>query len=168
MTGAAQTGAVVVGVQAGQVRDVVTVAAQIAERFTVPIVCVTVDPALMSAGNRPDGSDIIESIDPDSADARPVDLPEADRAAIEQIAAARSVQASVLTKVGDPAHALAAVAEERDAVMIVVGTQTGRRRITEFFNGSVAARLAHQQHRPVLVVPVDPVGFDESLPWDAS
>lgn len=168
MADVASTGAVVVGVQAGQVRDVVTVAAQIAEQFAVPIVCVTVDAALLSAGTRTDGSEIIEPIDPDSADARPVDLPEADRTAIDQIAAARSVQASVLTKVGDPARALAAVAEERDAVMIVVGTQTGRRRITEFFNGSVAARLAHQQHRPVLVVPVDPVGFGEPLPWDAS
>jgi nucleotide-binding universal stress UspA family protein len=165
---AALTGSVVVGVRAGQVRDVVTVAAQIAERFMVPLVCVTVDPALLSAGNRADGSEIIEPIDPDSADARPVDIPEADRAVIGQIAAARSVQASVLTKVGDPARALAAIAEERDAVMIVVGTQTGRRRITEFFNGSVAARLTHQQHRPILVVPVDPVGFDEPLPWDAS
>ncbi|PCN49611.1 universal stress protein [Curtobacterium sp. 'Ferrero'] len=165
---AVPTGAVVVGVRAGQVRDVVTVAAQIAERFTVPLVCVTVDPALLSAGNRADGSEIIEPIDPDSADAGPADLPETDRAVIEQIAAARSVHASVLAKVGDPARALAAVAEERDAVMIVVGAQTGRRRITEFFNGSVAARLAHQQHRPVLVVPVNPVGFDEPLPWDAS
>jgi nucleotide-binding universal stress UspA family protein len=165
---AASAGAVVVGVQAGQVRDVVTVAAQIAERFAVPLVCVTVDPALLSAGNRADGSEIIEPLDPDSADARPVDLPDADRGVIDQIAAARSVQAFVLTEVGDPARALAAVAEERDAVMIVIGTQTGRRRITEFFNGSVAARLAHQQRRPVLVVPVDPVGFDEPLPWDAS
>uniref|UniRef100_A0A942SX52 Universal stress protein n=1 Tax=Neobacillus citreus TaxID=2833578 RepID=A0A942SX52_9BACI len=165
---AAPTGTVVVGVQAGQVRDVATVAAQIAERFTVPLVCVTVDPALLSAGNRADGSEIIEPIDPDSADTRPVDFPDADRAVIDEIAASRSVEVAMLTKVGDPARALAAVAEEYDAVMIVVGTQTGRRRITEFLNGSVAARLTHQQHRPVLVVPVDPVGFDEPLPWDAS
>lgn len=168
MADTAHTGAVVVGVQAGHVRDVVTVAAQIAERFTVPLVCVTVDPALLSAGNRTDGSEIVEPIDPDSADAKPLDLPEADRNVIDQIATARSVQTSMLTKVGDPARALAAVAEEHDAVMIVVGTQTGRRRIAEFFNGSVAAHLAHQQHRPVLVVPVDPVGFDDPLPWDAS
>lgn len=165
---AASDGPVVVGVQAGQVRDVVTVAAQIAERFSVSLVCVTVDPALLSAGNRADGSEIIEPIDPDSADARPTDLPDADRAVIDQIAAVHSAEVTVLTKVGDPGRALAAVAEEHDALMIVVGTQTGRRRITEFFNGLVAARLAHQQHRPVLVVPVDPVGFDDPLPWDAS
>jgi len=53
-------------------------------------------------------------------------------------------------------------------VMIVVGSQTGRRRVAEFFNASVAARLTHQQHRPVVVVPHAPVGFESALPWDAS
>jgi len=162
------TGVVVAGVQAGQVRDVATVAAQLAERFDVSLVCVTVDPALLQAGTRPDGSAIVEPIDPDTADAQPHPLPAADVATLQQIAATHGVPVEVLTRVGDPARALTNVADERDAVLIVVGTQTGRRRIAEFFNGSVAARLTHQQHRPVVVVPVDPVGFDEPLPWDPS
>ncbi|WP_232536685.1 fluoride efflux transporter FluC [Curtobacterium aurantiacum] len=120
MEQAASAGAVVVGVQAGRVRDIVTVAAEIAERFKVPLVCVMVDPALLSAGSRADGSEIIEPIDPDTPDARPVDLPDADRAVIDEIASARSVQASVLTKAGDPARALASVAEERGAVPVAV------------------------------------------------
>ena len=34
----------------------------------------------------------------------------------------------------------------------------------EFFTGSVAARLAHRQSRPVLVVPLeDPAADDEDL-----
>ena len=66
------------------------------------------------------------------------------------------------------ARALAAVAEDHDAGLIIVGTHSGRQRITEFFNGSVAARLAHQQHRPVVVVPSNPVGLDDPLPWEAS
>lgn len=162
------TGAVVAGVQAGQVRDVVTVAAQLAKRFDVSLVYVTVDPALLQAGTRSDGSAIVEPIDPDTADTEPQPLPAEDIATLEQTAARHGVAVEVLTRVGDPARALARVADERDAVMIVVGTQTGRRRIAEFFNGSVAARLADQQHRPVVVVPVGPVGFDGPLPWDPS
>ena len=72
-----------------------------------------------------------------------------------------------VSRVGDPSHALAAVAEERDAVMIVVGSQAGRRRIAELLTGSVAAHLTHQQHRPILVVPHDPVGATVLLPSEA-
>jgi nucleotide-binding universal stress UspA family protein len=159
---------VVVGVQAGQAGTVVDVAARFARRFGAALVCVTVDPSLLSVGTRSDGSEIVEAIDPDSADSTPQELPDADRIALDRAAAQHGVHVEILTRVGDPAHALAGVAEERDAVMIVVGTQTGRRRVAEFFNGSVAARLSHQQHRPVLVVPTEPVGFDNPLPWDAS
>ncbi|BDI21435.1 universal stress protein [Herbiconiux sp. L3-i23] len=68
---------------------------------------------------------------------------------------------------GDPAAALSALADERDAAMIVVGTResTVRASVREFFNGSVAVHLAHRQHRPVLVVPLAPVGSDQDLPW---
>lgn len=160
--------AIVVGVQPGQVAEVLTVAAGIAERFHAAIFCVTVDTALLSLGTRADGSEILESVDPDSvADVEPRELAGTDRALIAEIATTWSLRIDVITKVGDPARALAATADELDAVMIVVGTQTGRRRVAEFFNGSVAARLAHQQHRPVLVVPVHPVGFDKPLPWEA-
>ncbi|WP_242862938.1 universal stress protein [Curtobacterium luteum] len=153
--------------QAGQARDVLDVAAALAKRLGAGMVCVTADPSLLSTGSRTDGSAIIEPIDPDTADTSPRELPEADRALVEEIAAGHGVPVEVRTLVGDPARALAAAADERDAVMIVVGTRTGRRRTAEFFNGSVAARLTHQQHRPVLVVPTNPVGFDDPLPWDA-
>jgi nucleotide-binding universal stress UspA family protein len=109
----------------------------------------------------------IEAIDPDWADSTPQDLPKEDRAALEGAAAQHDVDVDVLTRVGDPARALADVAEQYDAVMIIVGARTGRRRVAEFFDGSVAARLTHQQHRPVLVVPMEPVAFADSLPWHA-
>ena len=54
------------------------------------------------------------------------------------------------------------------AVMIVVGTNTGWHRLAELVNGSVAARLTRHQHRPVLVVPTDPGGFDHHSPSDPS
>jgi nucleotide-binding universal stress UspA family protein len=69
--------------------------------------------------------------------------------------------------VGDPASALKALADEVDAAVIVVGT---RRRgfgetVREFFTGSVAARLAHRQHRPVLVVPTQEPFTESDDPW---
>jgi nucleotide-binding universal stress UspA family protein len=160
-------GVVVVGVQPGQAHDVVGVAAAVAERFSARLVCVVIDPALLSTGFRADGSEIIEPIDPDTADSDPQQLPDEDVRVIQELAAARSVDVEVAFRVGDPGRALASVAEERDAVMIVVGSQTGRRRVTELLNGSVAAHLTHQQHRPVLVVPHDPVGATVVRPSDA-
>jgi nucleotide-binding universal stress UspA family protein len=70
---------------------------------------------------------------------------------------------SVRQLVGDPAMAIKHLADQVDARLIVVGT---RKRglgesIREFFTGSVAARLAHRQHRPILVVPLG-----ESVPDD--
>jgi len=68
---------------------------------------------------------------------------------------------------GDPALAMKDLADRTEARLIVVGT---RKRgigdsIREFFTGSVAARLAHRQPRPVLVVPTgEPVKDDED-PW---
>ena len=76
---------------------------------------------------------------------------------------------SVRQLVGDPAIAIKHLAEDVDAKLLVVGT---RKRgigesIREFFTGSVAARLAHRQHRPVLVVPLgEPVADDEEI-WPA-
>ena len=160
-------GVVVVGVQSGQGHDVVGVAAAVAERFSARLVCVVVDPALLSAGVRADGLEIIEPIDPDTADSDPQQLPDEDMRVIRDLAAARSVDVDFVSRVGDPSHALAAVAEERDAVMIVVGSQAGRRRIAELLTGSVAAHLTHQQHRPILVVPHDPVGATVLLPSEA-
>ena len=69
--------------------------------------------------------------------------------------------------VGDPALALKHLAEQADARLIVVGT---RRRgfgetVREFFTGSVAARLAHRQSRPVLVVPLDDPVQGNDDPW---
>jgi nucleotide-binding universal stress UspA family protein len=70
---------------------------------------------------------------------------------------------------GDPTRALARLAETLDAMMIVVGTHEGGLRGTlhELFNGSVAAHLAHRQHRPVVVIPLSPVGLDAALPWES-
>ncbi|WP_308655500.1 universal stress protein [Zafaria cholistanensis] len=57
---------------------------------------------------------------------------------------------------GDPARALARLARESRASMIIVGTREPGvgPMVSEFLGGSTAAHLAEQQTLPVLVVPV--------------
>lgn len=87
-------------------------------------------------------------------------------AAAAAVVEGSGVEWSVQQLVGDPALAMKHLAEKVDARLLVVGT---RRRgigesIREFFTGSVAARLAHRQHRPILVVPLgEPVPDDEAI-----
>jgi hypothetical protein len=52
--------------------------------------------------------------------------------------------------------------------MIIVGTRKPNfaGTLREFINGSVASRLAHRQHRPVVVLPRRPVREGERLPWE--
>jgi nucleotide-binding universal stress UspA family protein len=52
-----------------------------------------------------------------------------------------------------PVEALLAVAEERSARLIVVGT-TSERPLTGVILGSVPHKLVHRSNIPVLVVPV--------------
>lgn len=162
------TGPVVVGLESGRVTPVLPVATGLARRLGTSIVCTTVDPALFFIGLGADGGAMMQPIDPDLLDLERRELPPEDIALAERIAAEHGVAVEFLPAAGDPSHALSRVAEERDASFIVVGTRSGRHRVTEFLTGSVAARLTHQQHRPVVVVPVEPNGFDDSLPWAAS
>ncbi|WP_345152604.1 universal stress protein [Arthrobacter ginkgonis] len=61
---------------------------------------------------------------------------------------------------GDPAKALARLAREARASMIVVGTREPGvgPLLSEFLGGSTAAHLTEQQLLPVLVVPVVAIG----------
>lgn len=157
---------IVVGVTAGQ-PAVIAAAAGFAEHFNADLVCVVVNGARYTIDRWPDGSVVSLSINPDLGDeAVEVVAPEV-RAAIAAVLEDREVAWSVRALAGGPAQELARVADELDAAMIIVGTHEAgvRGSLHEFFNGSVAAQLAHRQHRPVVVVPLNPVG-DGELPWD--
>lgn len=155
---------VIVGVIPGQSPRVVIEAARYAGMLGVGLVIVHVDVTRFVTYEDPDGY----------VHTAPIDLGAVSSAAqLEQIraAAAEALAASTVDwvvhqLVGDPALAIKHLAERVDAKLLVVGT---RRRgigesIREFFTGSVAARLAHRQQRPILVVPQgQQVADDEDL-----
>ncbi|MCX7520861.1 universal stress protein [Microbacterium sp. STN6] len=72
--------------------------------------------------------------------------------------------------VGDPARALAHLANELGACLIVVGTRLPgiRAGAHEFFAGSVAVHSAHRQHRPIAIIPVSPVPHGTKLSWETT
>jgi len=156
-------GAVIVGMQPDQAAHVLEEAARYAKLLSAPLVIAHVDVTRFVTYEDPDGY----------VHSAPIDLNiEAGAAEFEDVqAAAASVLEGGGLKwtarqlVGDPALAIKQLANKVDAQLIVVGT---RKRglgesIREFFTGSVAARLAHRQHRSVLVVPLE-----EEVPDDQS
>lgn len=161
-------GAVIVGVVPGIPPRVYIEAARYARVLSAPLAVVHVDVTRFVTFEDPDGYIHAAPVDVDLAPAH-AQLAEITRAA-EQILAGCGVQWSVTQLIGDPALAMKHLADRVDAKLLVVGT---RKRgigesIREFFTGSVAARLTHRQHRPVLVIPLgDPVPDDQPIDWGA-
>jgi nucleotide-binding universal stress UspA family protein len=159
-------GAVIAGVSPGVSPRVVVEAARYAKLSGVALAVVHVDVTRFVVFEDPDGYVHSAPIDIE-ADAARAQLAEVEEAAARALAGT-DVQWSVHQLVGDPAMALSHLAARIDAPLLVVGT---RKRglgesIREFFTGSVAARLTHRQHRPVLVVPLgEPVPDDQEIDW---
>ncbi len=116
----------------------------------------------------PDGTVRHAAIDPD-ADAGDW---HAIRSQLEDQAATVLAGAGVDWKVwylaGRPDRSLTHLARAVDASVIVVGSRSHKagRRFRELAEGSVSSHLAHHQHRPVLIVPVEVVDWkDERTPW---
>lgn len=145
--------AVIVGVQPGQPPHVLDEALRYARLLNSPLVVVHVDVTRFVTYEDPDGYVHSAPIDL-NLDSGAAEFEEVQSAAERQLADVE-VTWTARQLVGDPALAIKQLAEKLDAQLIVVGT---RKRgigesIREFFTGSVAARLAHRQHRPILVVP---------------
>jgi nucleotide-binding universal stress UspA family protein len=160
-------GAVIVGVIPDQSTRVLAEGARYAKLLGAPLVIVHVDVTRFVTYEDPDGYVHSAPIDINIA-AGEGDLDKVTSVAASFLAG-NDVRWSVRQLVGDPAMAIKHLAEQVDAKLLVVGT---RKRglgesIREFFTGSVAARLAHRQPRPILVVPLgDPVPDDEEI-WPA-
>lgn len=156
---------VVAGVQPDQPLWVVQVAGEYAKAFGAELVCVSVDPARYAFQELPDGTLLTAPVDPDLLVGQP-DFPDEQRAAIDALLSPLGVAWSLQERTGGPAEALREVAEEVDALMIVVGAARGgvRGALRTVLAGSVAGRLAHRQYRPVVVVPTAP--DDRDAPAD--
>ncbi|POH63486.1 MULTISPECIES: universal stress protein [Cryobacterium] len=150
---------VVVGVYPGQADGVVLQAAVFAARFDAELVCAWVDPGRHPRADHADA--------PTPGNGAGVDPYLT--AHLTRILGGHDIEWSTRQLSGDPARALGQLAETLRAVMIVVGTRDGtvRGSLQEFFAGSIAMHLAHRQHRPVVVVPLSPVSFDDDVPWES-
>ncbi len=82
-------------------------------------------------------------------------LADAQRVVLEKTVEAvdlEGVDYETVEEVGDPANQLAAFAEEKNADLLVIG-QRGAGLVERIMVGSVADRLVHIAHTPVMVVP---------------
>ncbi|TAP44736.1 universal stress protein [Arthrobacter sp. S39] len=147
-----------VGVMPDQHPEVLRTATQLAARLSAPMLCAYVDEASYLVEWDPARSAHRLSLHPekDDEDVRAVTM--GIRAVIEDAvgtAGDPAVNWTLRTLAGDPARALARLAAETNAPMIIVGTSERglAHRISEALNGSVGAWLSHHQSRPVLVVP---------------
>lgn len=159
---------IVVGVTLHQPDALLIRAAEFAGWLGAEMVCAHVDVARYTTAENPDGSVTSLPFDPD--------LPELGEETFDPVLA-RQIEATMRTQnvpwslralAGEPVRALAHLADRLDARAIVVGTrETGRlTSVHDFFAGSVGLHLAHRQHRPVLLIPLSPVGHDAQLPWE--
>jgi nucleotide-binding universal stress UspA family protein len=159
---------IVLGVTVRQPLTVLHHAVRFAQRFDAVLVCANVDLGSYVVTEHADGSIEYLPVDPDAPDetAGPFDGELADR--IRTVAEQAAVKVEFRQLAGEIASALGRLGEVLQAEMIVVGS---RHRgvwagLQEFFGGSVAAHLAHRQHRPVVVIPVAPVSAGDRLPWE--
>jgi nucleotide-binding universal stress UspA family protein len=170
---------VVVGVYPGQADGVVLQAAVFAARFDAELVCAWVDPDRHPRDNRSAVAQAAGTgIDPLSnapvisgvpAGASPGGRFNPYLAAhLARILGGHDITWSTRHLSGDPARALGSLAGSLRATMIVVGTRDGtvRGTLQDFFAGSIAMALAHRQNRPVVVIPLAPVSFDDAPQWE--
>jgi nucleotide-binding universal stress UspA family protein len=156
---------VIAGIVPGQSPRVLREAARYARLHEAALLVVHVDVTRFVSYEDPDGYVHTAPINLDAAPSEALEAQLKGEAAQALEGVEVAWQLEMLA--GDPALAMKDLAERTEARLIVVGT---RKRgigesIREFFTGSVAARLAHRQPRPVLVVPLgEPMGDDED-PW---
>lgn len=161
--------AIVVGVQPDQPEAVIEEALRFAVRLQARLEFVQVDTGRYVIEGQFGEDPLVERsmpLDSDAADTNEDPFDAAILERIERIVGDR-VPWRTHQMAGDVVHTLATLANRVDAVMIVVGTKEPslRRSVQEFFSGAVGAHLAHRQHRPVLVIPLSPVGESAQLPW---
>lgn len=167
-THGAGTSVILVGVEGRLPDAVLAVAARLAHDLRCDLVCAHVDPGRYAVSEGADGSVRSMPLDPDLPDTDDEGFEPGMAARIDATLAHTGVRWSSRELAGEPAHALGHLADTLDARMIVIGTHRPGigTSVRDLFRASVAIHLAHRQHRPVLVVPLAPVGYGGPLPWE--
>ncbi len=158
---------IIVGIVPDQSPLVVETAVAFAARMAAGLLCVHVDESRFVTGRSPDGSEQSEPLDPDVVDEGPSPFPADLQAKLAAVIETAGIMWWTRQLSGETADALARVADDADAIAIVVGTRRhgARGAVSEFLNGSVAVHLARRQGRPILVIPQTPV-TSGALPWE--
>ena len=159
---------ILVGVTYGQPDTVLRHAAHFARTFGAALICAHVDPGRYVVEERPDGSVVTLPLDPELLELKDTDFDEGLVAQVRTAVADDSIDLSFRELAGDVAYALTRLADICDVELIIVGSRRGgvRAGLKQFLTGSVAAHLAHRQHRPVVVIPLAPVAEGKPLPWE--
>ncbi|WP_285114702.1 universal stress protein [Leifsonia sp. fls2-241-R2A-40a] len=161
-------GGILAAVVPGQPIAVLEQAARLADDLDVPLVCANVDPDRYLVSSYVDGTIVALPYDPDLHETDEEQFDPELASHIRRALDGRGIPYTLQQLAGDPAWSLSRLADDMDARFIVVGTREAglRGSLREFFNGSVALHLAHRQHRPVVVVPLDPRPGAQKLPWE--
>lgn len=159
-------GGVLVAVVPGQPVAVLQEAVRIASELGLPLVCANVYPENPMT-TYVDGTVLALPLVPQTPQSNDEPFDPTMEARVRDILDPSGIRYSLCQRVGEPAASLARLAEEMSARFIVVGTreQGFRGTLREFFNGSVAATLAHSQHRPIVVVPLPSTADDSEPEW---
>ena len=159
---------ILVGVNHGQPDIVLREAVRFAHVFGTGLICAHVDLGRYVVEERPDGTITSLPLDPDLPELKETDFDPELAEHIRRVVADDSIELGFRELAGDTAYALTRLAQILDVEMIMVGSRKGglRAGVWQFLTGSVAAHLAHRQHRPVIVIPVAPVEEGKSLPWE--
>lgn len=159
---------IVVGLIPGAPPAVIETAARFAAGLNAELIFAWADTSRFVVSDNPDGSVISAPMDPDLSENHVPPFPPSLERLISGIVTPFDLGWGTRLLAGEPARALARLADAVDASMIIVGARkpTISATVREFFAGSVAVHLTHRQRRPVLVVPIDLVPVEDPLPWE--
>lgn len=159
---------VVVGVVPGQPDLVALTAASLARAMAAPTLYFAyVDPSRYVEEEYPDGTVRHLPNDPDGVDDRWQEAQAHILRDLARVLAGVEIRWELRYLAGRTDRALTHLARAVDAAVIIVGSRAPYQgaKMREFLEGSVAVRLAHHQHRPVLTVPLNVVDWKARTPW---
>jgi nucleotide-binding universal stress UspA family protein len=158
----------VVGVVPGQPELVALTASAWSDALGgVPLYFGYADPSRIVEDELEDGTVRHSDLDPDQADDSWLERDRKIRAFLDTVLAGHRAPWEFRYLAGRADRALTHLARAVDASAIIVGARhvSSTDRVREFLAGSVALRLTHHQHRPVLTVPLSVVDWKAPTPW---